>query len=58
MLVKNPLKPKPGDHWIQSRGWEVTVGLALAIIGLTLLWDAFDNRGRKLPWPAGGLAPW
>jgi hypothetical protein len=56
--VKNILKPKPNQHWINSKGWESVIGLVLVIIGCVLLWDAFDNRGRKMPWPAGGLAPW
>lgn len=56
--MKNPLKPKGGKHWIQSKNWEMTIGLVLVVIGCMLLWDAFDNRGRKMPWPAGGLAPW
>jgi hypothetical protein len=54
--VKNPLKPK--GHWINNRGWEISIGIVLALAGMVLLWDAFDNRGRKMPWPASGLAPW
>ena len=57
MALKNPLRPK-GHHWINNRAAEILVGLILVVIGSTLLWDAFDNRGRKLPWPASGLAPW
>lgn len=45
-------------HFLKSRGWEITIGLGLALVGMLLLWDAFDNRGKKMPWPAGGLAPW
>jgi hypothetical protein len=51
------IKPKNG-HWVQSQGWEAVVGFVLVFIGCALLWDAFDNRGRKLPWPVSGLAPW
>jgi len=57
VALKNPLRPK-GHHWINNRAAEILVGLILVVIGSTLLWDAFDNRGRKLPWPASGLAPW
>jgi hypothetical protein len=45
-------------HLIESRPKEILLGLALFIIGCALLYDAFDNRGKKMPWPAGGLAPW
>jgi hypothetical protein len=54
--VRNPLKPK--GHWVQSRNWEMVTGVALFAIGCMLLWDAFDNRGRKAPWPVGALTPW
>jgi hypothetical protein len=56
--MKNPLKPSPNHHWIRSQGWEMLVGFVVVIIGCVLLWDAFDNRGRKMPWPLGGMAPW
>lgn len=45
-------------HFIQNRKTEAVVGFIVAIIGMILIWDAFDGRGKKLPWPAGGLAPW
>lgn len=34
------------------------IGALLFLVGVALLWDAFDGRGKKLPWPASGLAPW
>lgn len=46
------------DTVIRSRGIEVMVGFALFLAGCIVLWDAFDNRGKKMPWPLGGLAPW
>ena len=54
--MRNPLKPK--GHWIKSQGTEILVGLVILVIGCMLVWDGTDNRGRKLPWPASGLAPW
>jgi len=45
-------------HFIKSKGLEGTLGFALAIIGCILVWDAFDNRGKKLPWPLSGFMPW
>lgn len=45
-------------HFIESRSKEATIAIILTLVGLALLWDAFDNRGKKLPWPASGLAPW
>jgi len=48
----------PNGPMIQNRMVEIVAGSILALIGLCLLWDAFDGRGKKLPWPASGLAPW
>jgi hypothetical protein len=45
-------------HFMQNRKLEICLGLLAFIGGCFLLWDAFDNRGKKMPWPAGGLAPW
>jgi hypothetical protein len=45
-------------HFIQNRMTEICIGLVLVIAGCFLLKDAFDNRGKKMPWPASGLAPW
>lgn len=56
--MKNPLKPGKNHHWIKSQGWEGAIGVIFLVLGCMLLWDAFDNRGRKMPWPASGLAPW
>jgi hypothetical protein len=51
-------KVKPsGGHLMKSRGKETALGLALVIVGCFLLWDAFDNRGKKMPWPMSGLSP-
>lgn len=49
---------KSRGHFIPDRKTEIIVGLVVALIGLMLLWDAFDGRGRKMPWPASGMAPW
>lgn len=49
---------KPRGHLIENRKAEITIGAFLFLIGVALLWDAFDGRGKKLPWPASGLAPW
>jgi hypothetical protein len=53
----NPLKPRKG-HFIQSRKYEILIGLALFIIASMLIWDAFDGRGKKMPWPGGAIMPW
>lgn len=45
-------------HFIEDRKKEIIIGGILAVIGLCLLWDAFDGRGKKMPWPASGMAPW
>lgn len=49
---------KPNGHLIENRGWETVIGLFLFIIGAVLIWDAFDGRGKSLPWPAGAVTPW
>ena len=28
------------------------------LVGALLLYDAFDARGKKMPWPAGAVTPW
>jgi hypothetical protein len=48
----------PKGHLIKSRFWESVIGILLVVLGCYLLWDAWDNRGSKMPWPASGLAPW
>ena len=55
--VKHAILPK-GQHFIQHRGIETILGFILVIIGCLLLYDAFDDRGKKMIWPLGGLAPW
>lgn len=54
--LKNVVRKQ--GHFIESRGKEVAIGMVLALVGLVLLWDAFDGRGKNLPWPASKLAPW
>jgi hypothetical protein len=49
---------KPTGHFIKDRKTEILLGFVVTIIGLLLLWDAFDGRNKKMPWPLGGLAPW
>lgn len=54
--LKNRIKPK--GHFIKDRRVEITLGIFLFLAGALLLYDAFDARGKKLPWPAGAIAPW
>lgn len=58
--MPNPVKRRIASrgHLIKDRKKEIVIGLVLAVVGMILLWDAFDGRGRKMPWPASGLAPW
>lgn len=49
---------KPGGHFIQDRKTEILIGFVLFMAGALLLYDAFDGRGRKMPWPGGAIAPW
>ena len=45
-------------HFIADRRTEMIIGFVVVIVGGFLLWDAFDNRGKKLPFPLSGLAFW
>jgi putative Mn2+ efflux pump MntP len=49
---------KPKGHVIQNRMYEIIAGILLFVIGSYLLYDAFDNRGKKMPWPGGAITPW
>jgi hypothetical protein len=44
-------------HHYMPRGGEILIGTILAVIGLWLIWLAFDGRGRKMWWPLSGLMP-
>jgi hypothetical protein len=48
----------PKGHLIQSRTTEIVLGILLFVIGSYLLYDAFDKRGKKIPWPGGAITPW
>jgi hypothetical protein len=48
----------PQGHFMQNRNKEIVLGLLLFVVGAFLIWDAYDNRGKKMPWPAGAIAPW
>jgi hypothetical protein len=54
--VKRLVKPK--GHFIQNRMLEILVGVVLFMAGALLVYDAYDGRGKKLPWPGGAIAPW
>jgi hypothetical protein len=49
---------KPKGHYIQNRKLEIGLGLLMFLLGCFLIYDAFDARGKRMPWPASGLAPW
>lgn len=55
--VKRVVKPG-GGHFIKNRKLEILIGTILFLVGALLVWDAFDGRGKKLPWPLGAVAPW
>jgi hypothetical protein len=48
----------PKDHIIKNRKTEIILGIILFAIGCILLYDSFDARGKKMPWPAGMVTPW
>jgi hypothetical protein len=49
---------KPRKHFIRDRKTEIVLGLVLFVVGSFLLWDAFDGRGKNMPWPASTVLPW
>lgn len=55
--VKRLIKPR-GGHFMQNRRAEIALGVFLFLVGALLVYDAFDARGKKLPWPIGAVAPW
>lgn len=48
---------KSGGHYVKNRKLEVFLGFAFFVVGSYLLWDAYDNRGKKMKWPLGGIMP-
>jgi hypothetical protein len=58
-MEKNVKKRLVGNgHFIQNRKAEIAVGVALFLLGALLIYDAFDGRGKKVPWPGGAIMPW
>lgn len=55
--VKRLVKPN-GGHLIKDRRTELFLGFLLFFVGALLLYDAFNGRGKPLPWPTNKLAPW
>lgn len=52
------MPPAKRSHIISDRKTEIILGILLFVIGAILLYDAFDARGLKMPWPAGAITPW
>ena len=49
---------KPRGHFINDRRTELLFGFLMFAFGALLLFDAFNGRGKDLPWPANKLVPW
>lgn len=45
------------DTHYMDREWELGLGFFFAILGVWLLWSAFNNRGKSAPWPISGFMP-
>lgn len=54
--VKRAVKPR--GHFMKNRKTEIMIGVILFLVGALLVYDAFDARGKKIPWPLGAVAPW
>lgn len=55
--IHKRLKPN-GGHYLKNRKTEIIAGIILFLAGALLLYDAFDARGKKAPWPTGAIMPW
>jgi hypothetical protein len=53
-----PLKFIPSKPLMKSRKSQIFLGLLLFVIASVLIYNAFDARGKYLPWPASSIAPW
>lgn len=51
-------KLKASGNLVKNRKVEVAFAIAFLVFGCVLLWDAFEGRGKNLPWPFSGLAPY
>jgi hypothetical protein len=49
--------PPRGKHLMKDRKPEVWLGFLFFALGAYLLWDAYDNRGKKMKWPLGSVMP-
>jgi hypothetical protein len=49
---------KPSGHLVGNRKAEIVIGIILFLAGSLLLYDAFDKRGKAVPWPISGALPW
>lgn len=49
---------KPRGHLIENRMIELAVGVIMFTLASYLLWDAFDGRGKSVPWPISAATPW
>lgn len=45
-------------HILENRGFEIALAIGLIALGSLCLWDAFDNRGKDLPWFARWFSFW
>jgi hypothetical protein len=54
--IKKRLKPR--GHFIEDRRKEIFVGILMFMIGALLMYDAFEGRGKPIPWPANKFTPW
>lgn len=46
------------NHVIENRTTEIVVAIAFVVLGSFLVWDAFDNRNKQLPWFARWFSFW
>lgn len=44
--------------FIADKHTEIVAGSVLVLVGFVLLYDAWEGRGGKKPWPLGTILPW
>jgi hypothetical protein len=47
----------PRQPWIADKRTAVLLGLMLFVAGAIVLWDAYERRGGRAPWPLRAFLP-
>jgi hypothetical protein len=50
-----PIPMPPHKGHLMPRNWELFTALVAVLFATYLLYDAYDWRGKQMPWPLSGL---